>query len=510
VTSTNRYGLAKISLHYPSRPPEESSSISVRLAARDVVGRISRFDDSVYASPVPAIWLSLAHSLLRPSQAIEGTIHGSPGTDVDVDVLSETTMLAHLQVHLAHAYEPISIPAGPGFRGLITLRTYTMANSSSQSDWEMTNYGAIKSVLYPEDRSLSVKLSGIRPSYSPGTKVDAALQLQSAASGATPGVFGVSVFDTAVEQRAETETEANDRWFGNGWWWYSGTSVAGVTRETLDKTDTSTPIPGDLDLAAEAVLTDAEAQGMRLESNSEDHVRAKYSGFMERQLRPLGAAVIAAHPARLPATLDALRQISASAHLNDSVLVDPWNTPYKVENSEEWNDDRLTLRSAGPDKHFGTPDDFATLVARRNIFSIPGERLSALLNQAARAGHPLPGTLDSLIQLARAGGLDLDSDQQDTRQRDGKPFKYAIVLQRNLYSIHVLRDTDNFVWSSPSIDYFIATESRLNAALQNWVGPGKVFPETEADARQAFSAAGIDFNALRDPLGKPFVLREGH
>ena len=47
----------------------------------------------------------------------------------------------------------------------------------------------------------------------------------------------------------------------------------------------------------------------------------------------------------------------------------------------------------------------------------------------------------------------------------------------------------------------------MGAAIHDWTAAGKPFPDSEAEARQAFTAAGIDFDGLRDPLGQPFQLR---
>ncbi|MGA2570308.1 MAG: alpha-2-macroglobulin family protein [Terracidiphilus sp.] len=189
------------------------------------------------------------------------------------------------------------------------------------------------------------------------------------------------------------------------------------------------------------------------------------------------------------------------------MLRDPWNTPYKVETSDEGTRERVGFRSAGPDKQFGTGDDLELDVAQRNLFSIPGEQLSKLLTHAAKTSRALPANLDQLKALAAEEGLDLDSDSAGTRAPDSKPYKYEIDIHRCFYSVRVYRANDEEVWSSPYIDYFSSTEARMESALQAWTGAGKAFPATEAEARQAFSAAGIDFDALRDPLGRSFQLR---
>src|SRR5208337_5227980 len=130
------------------------------------------------------------------------------------------------QVRMYSAEEPLTVPADTHFHGLIALRAYSMT-SDSRSD-----SAGYKAVLYPEDRELKVKLSGLLPSYLPGAEVDAGLVLYDASGSVAPGALGVAVIDTAVELRARTEEEANERWYG--WsWWNEDSNVAGVTRASL-------------------------------------------------------------------------------------------------------------------------------------------------------------------------------------------------------------------------------------------------------------------------------------
>ena len=114
------------------------------------------------------------------------------------------------------------------------------------------------------------------------------------ANGPAEGVFGVAVFDAAVEQRAETELEANDRWFGQGWWWLSGASVGDVSFDSLNKTDTSKPISSELDLAAEAVLMNSEESELEISANDNSTVRNEYEQQMENDAKPLRDAILKA------------------------------------------------------------------------------------------------------------------------------------------------------------------------------------------------------------------------
>ena len=511
TAATNRYGLARVHLRFPSLAGKtDNSEYDVRLTARDREGRSSVLDGSVTAEDADSIWIDVAHTLLKPGQPIEATLHGPVGSAIDVEALSEDGVLAHRQVRMHAAEEPFTVAANDAFHGLIVLQAYSMNGERGGCGWYRAT--GCKAVLYPQDRELKVRLTGLQPSYLPGAEVDAGLAVREDSTGSpAAGALGVAVIDAAVEQRAETEEEANERWFG--WsWWNSGSNVAGVTRTSLDKTDMSKPVPDDLDLAAEAVLQDSYHAGIEVESSENDTARSTYEAGMERSVKPLGAAVLAARPEQLPATFEAVQSVARAAKLDDALLLDPWNTPYRVATAVERNDEVVRLQSAGPDKRFGTDDDFSIELARRNYFTLPGERLTKLLEDAVASGRTLPGSPDGLKTLARAGGLDLDA----VLDPQGRPYRYIVEVSRRSLSVHVFpqdaamqqdRSYYGEAWTSPAIDYFSHTEARMEAAIRDWTAAGKPFPDTEAEARQAFTAAGIDFDALRDPLGQPFQLR---
>ncbi|MGD0903766.1 MAG: alpha-2-macroglobulin family protein, partial [Terracidiphilus sp.] len=511
MAATNGYGLARVHLRFPSLAGKtDNSEYDVRLTARDREGRSSVLDGSVTAEDADSIWIDVAHTLLKPGQPIEATLHGPAGSAIDVEALSEDGVLAHRQVRMHAAEEPFTVPANDAFHGLIVLRAYSMNSERGGCGWYRAT--GCKAVLYPQDRELKVRLTGLQPSYLPGAEVDAGLAVREDATGSpAAGALGVAVIDAAVEQRAQTEEEANERWFG--WsWWNSGSSVAGVTRASLDKTDMSKPVADDLDLAAEAVLMDGYRAGIEVESSENDNARNTYEAGMERSVKPLGAAVLAARPERLPATFEAVQSVARAAKLDDALLLDPWNTPYRVATAVERNDEVVRLQSAGPDKRFGTDDDFTIELARRNYFALPGERLTKLLEDAVASGRALPGSPDGVKVLARAGGLDLDA----VLDPQGRPYRYVVEVGRRSLSVHVFpqdaamqqdRSYYGEAWTSPSIDYFSHTETRMEAAIRDWTAAGKPFPDSEAEARRAFTAAGIDFDGLRDPLGQPFQLR---
>jgi hypothetical protein len=450
------------------------------------------------------IWLAVTRSLLRPQEPIELTVHGTRGDVIDVDVASESAVLAHLQVRMHDRSIPITIPADARFHGLVSIRAYKMSESVSQYDYWSERWSS-RSVLYPEDRALRVDVSGIKPSYAPGAEVTAGLRVSDALGAGIGSAVGVRVFDNAVAQRAETEEDENNRWLGS-WWWLDTESAGGVTRADLDKVDTSKEIPDDLELAAEALLLDSSPNVTEVEGTSDDEVRREYQAAMRKRLEPLGKAIVAIADPHLPRTFDAVQQVARAANL-DSSLLDQWNTPFKIETNAETANEVVALRSAGPDKRFGTDDDIVVNIAQRNLFAVPGEKLSRILIHAAESGQTLPANPEQLTTLAAGAGLSLNSAAAGTLAPTGKPYQYEVVVQRRFYYIDVLREDNLDVWTSPAIDYFSPTEARMDTALKAWEAAGHPFPATDEEARAVFTAAGIDLDALRDPLCRSFIVR---
>jgi uncharacterized protein YfaS (alpha-2-macroglobulin family) len=508
TVSTSRYGLARVHLRFPS--VGDDLQWKLRLTARDAEQRTSVFDGTVNAGESKSMWISVDATLMKPGQNIEAVVHGPPGEVIDVDAVSAQGLISHHHVQMMHAAEPVTVTMGDDFRGVLTLIAYSM-HGDSRFGCQYRGWCAYKSVLYPEDRELKLKLTGMQASYTPGAEVDAGVEVRAAGGFAAPGALGVSVADAAVEQRAVTEEDANQS--GYAWnWWRDASNIGGVSMQDLQKTDMSKPVSDDLQLVAEAGLQHGIPFELNLESEDYEDSQNAYEAGIKTQLKPVGDAILAARPTQLPQTLDGLRAIADAARLDPALLLDPWETPYKVQVSRDWNTVDLSVLSAGPDKRFGTDDDFPVIVVQRNFFALPGERLSKILEDRVTAGEALPGTVDELKRMARAGGLDLDA----MFDPDGNPFQYQIGVGPRWYDVlvygHDAMKQENgrlagaAVWTSPYIDYFSHTEARMEAAINAWTDAGKVFPGTEAEARTAFAAAGIDFDALRDPLGRPFQL----
>ena len=99
---------------------------------------------------------------------------------MDLDVLSATSLLEHWQIRMSGARRAVLDSREPAFRGLITLRAYSMREEMAQNNWYVTGRGATRGVLYPDDHSLRAHVNGLAASYAPGAPVNAELELRNA------------------------------------------------------------------------------------------------------------------------------------------------------------------------------------------------------------------------------------------------------------------------------------------------------------------------------------------
>lgn len=510
IVQTSRYGLGKVHLRY-STVQNGYPSIDLRIAAEDAKGTIGKFDDSLnsYAQP-DTIWIEAAKSLLAPLEPIQATVHGPSGKLVDVDVIGEGAMLAHQQVVLHDGRANVTIPADERFHGSIDLVAYSIRDPASRQYGDNSEIA----VLYPQDTDLRVEVSGMKRTYAPGDNVQAGLRVTDP-RGAVSAAIGIGVTDTAVDERARAEEEFGQPSWGWGAWYEENQEISGLTLDDLNRTNMSKPVPGDLQLVAQALLAQSYHNDVSVQSEDDSDARNEYESSMSTALKPLGTVLLNFKPDHLTSNLSTIREVAARAKLAGTILVDPWNVPYRARVHTERDDEVLEFESSGPDKKFGTDDDFAVEVARQSVFARTGERLQAMLQSALDRNQQLPGSASALFAFAARRGLNLAA----VHDPKGRPFTYQVHIERRWLSVTVHMasegespDSPEYgfeppVWTSPMFNYFAAASAKLHEALRSWIAAGHPFPVTEEEARQAFSAVGIQVDNLRDPTGKPFSVK---
>ena len=100
-------------------------------------------------------------------------------------------------------------------------------------------YGS-RTILYPRDRDLRLKVDFSQPSYRPGEDASISFLTRAANGKSSESALGVVIFDKAVEERARADREFGGVYgFGAAYSLFQGSSevVGGITRNDLDRVD---------------------------------------------------------------------------------------------------------------------------------------------------------------------------------------------------------------------------------------------------------------------------------
>ena len=521
--TTNSYGLAKAKLGNlkPFRQ-EDSDQFHLRLSARDTRGAVGHRNETFTYKDMAAIRVTTGKSLYSPQEPLDIQLDSTEKElNVIVDVSKDTQVIRSEMVRLRDGRGSITIPYDAQFQNELRVIAYAdIAPREYIRDSHM--------VLYPHDRDLRLNVLPGKETYRPGEEAHVNFNVGAAGGKAMESALGVVIFDKAVEERARTDQE-----FGSGYNLYGNyggllgwdESLAGVTKKSLERLDLSKAIAPDLYLLAEILLN---RQGYYAPSvfsgiDYELDQATTFSSVVNAQIKPALDALNNHYlkTSEYPANEAALRRILTLSGINFDDLRDPWGNPYRPVFSIESESDVLKIMSAGADKQFETADDFSLARASWLYFKPVGEAIDrAVKNYHTRTGSYIRDLATLQAELLREG-VDLNS----LSDRWGRPYAvqfdigsvyYVIGLkssgpnrmfddQMNFTVDGILdrRQDDFLIWTS-RIDYFAEQRIEIDAALAVYLKKTQRFPHDMKGLRAALRAAKIDFDALRDPWGRPF------
>ena len=434
-----------------------------------------------------------------------------------MDTINEEKVLQSQLVHLQKGRASLVIPYRAEFSGAITLAAYAPA-AGEDDDFAYNS----RTILYPHDRDLKLKLALNQESYRPGEEASANFLTRAATGGAAESALGIVIFDKAVEERART-----DREFGGGYGFYgaycylSGCNgdVAGVTRKDLDRVDLSKPLPDGLDLVAEVLLTNSGFEPRFFHSETYDANPARlFKDFIGYQIDPLKDRLESEYKLNCDYPTDeaALRRFASTAGIAFDELLDPWETPYRTSFFAQGAADVLEMTSAGADKQFNTADDFTVLRIERPYFRFTGEAI----NRGIQRFHSRTGQFirdaGTLKRELRQEGIDFDSLHDPW----GEPYRLDFGVSQTKFQIFVRSsgpdkrfapksDDDVLLWTS-SIDYSTDLQARVDAALIAYFKVTSHLPQSDADFNAALKQSGISRDELRDPWGRLYYATFKH
>ena len=510
---TNRYGLAKVSALTLPKDSDEDADASLMFHARDDRGATGKQTEGLNLGDKPVVRITTDKALYRDGDPIRAEIVANQSDlTLALDVINEEKVLQSQLVQLQNSRATIVIPYREGFSGAVTLATYAPAPSDDDDDFAYSS----RTILYPHDRDLKLKLALNQESYRPGEDASANFLTRTATGRLAESALGVVIFDKAVEERARTDREFGGSYgFYGAYCYLSGCNgdVAGVTRKDLDRVDLSKPLPDGLDLVAEVLLTNYGFEPRFFHSERYDANPARiFKDFIEYQIDPLKDRLESEYKLNCDYPTDeaALRRFASTAGIAFDELRDPWETPYRTSFFAQGASDVLEMTSAGADKQFNTADDFTVLRTERPYFRFTGEAI----NRAVQRYHSRTGQFirDAAIlkRELRQEGIDFDSLHDPW----GEPYRLEFGVSQTKFQVFVRSsgpdkrfapksDDDVLLWTS-SIDYSSDLQARIDSALIAYFKVTSQIPQSDADFKAALRQAGSSRADLRDPWGRPY------
>ncbi len=511
---TNRYGIAKVSTLSVPKDGNDRDSVSLMFRARDTRGAGGQHAETIYLVDRPSIRVNTDKPLYRDGEPVRVEVTTTDTIQtVLLDVLNEKQVLQSKTIRLENGRANFAIPFRPEFSGTLTVAAYTPASPDDDSVIVAT-----RTVLYPHDRDLKLKMALDQETYRPGEYANARFLTRSASGRSATSVLGVVIFDKAVEERARTDSESG-RPFG----FYSAycqlndcdAEVAGVTRRDLDKLDLSRPLPEGMDLVAEVLLKNYSYEPRLFQSETyEKWAGTEFSSFVSAQMDPIKSVLASDYQANgtYPTTEAGVRQAALRSGINLNETNDPWGTPYEIRFMPDRAQDTLQIISAGPDKKFESADDFTALGMEWPYFRFTGEAINrAVVNFHARTGGYIRDLPTLAGELGRQG-----IDAAALRDPWGQPYQFEFGIAQTEFRIFVdssgpdrrftLKDSDDVrVWTS-SIDYARELQANLEASLSANFKSTAQFPRNLQEFRAVLSASGIKLDELRDPWSRDYYV----
>ena len=509
---TNRYGLAKVERLPVSSELSDGPVLSLNFLATDRQGKSGKHAEGYYLADRAALRVETDKTLYAPGEAITVTLTSSENNATALlQVTHESGVVYSNLVHLSGGRTSVTLPWTAAFRDELTI--------SALSHLEVEeNCSASHTILFPRNRELKVGVSANQQTYRPGTAAQVNFRVRDPQGRAASSALGVVIFDKAVEERARTDQEFgsgyNDtyrellRWFGNG------DSIAGIGRRELENVDLSKTIDPEFELAAEVMLNQNGSNHAPHIFGGDGYETSPVKVFLnpiKSQLEPVRQALEVRYKRsqEYPKDEAGLLRILKEANVDEAVLRDPWDNPYRAAFFYNNQLQVFTLTSAGGDKRFDTNDDFIVERFDWYYFRSHGEAMDrAVRDYHARTGRFIRDRQTLSEELSRLG-VALDS-LRDPWMHPYK-FEFSVVETRFLITVasagpngkfDTAEAKDDFeIWRSAT-DYFAEPRAQIDDALFKWVQDRNLFPQDETDLRAALRSRGISLEGLQDPWGK--------
>jgi hypothetical protein len=514
---TNRYGVAKVSgLTVPDHANSGRFSLSFR--ARDHQGEVGQHTESMWSFAHSGIRVETDKTLYKAGESIAvQLVTSKPDTTVVVEAVHDSEVLASKLVHVRHGHASASFEASDKFQNEVSILAYVFGRKPGDDYYHSATVGS-HTVLFPKNRELKVNVKMAKSIYRPGEEATADVRIGGADGEPAKSVLGLVVVDKAVEERERTDREFGEQ---GGFYnfrdlWSETSELNGVHRRDLDKIDMTKPVADGLELLAEVLLQGNALGPETFASDSgETDLNKLFASEINPTIQPIRAALDLRYEQKreYPRTEPSLERYLLDAGCSLQSAKDPWGTPYRPSFSVVREADVLEISSAGPDKTFGTEDDFVVAKLQRAYFKPNYDAIRRSVNEYHdRTGGFIRDFQTLKSELARRG---IDSEALRDPWEHGYQFSFGI--DRTQFTVTVTSagpdgqfgtkanpSDDDFSLATIGIDYFAEVQTKLDAALTTYFTENQLFPENLDQLQKALQHSGLHWDALGDAWGHAY------
>ena len=510
---TSKYGLAKVS---ELAIPQLSDSDSLVVEARDGKALDGHDTERIYGNDddLGIVRVSTSHALHKTGDPIEVTLRSTrPDVRLIIQAIRDGVVLATQQTKLHNGRGFVTFPYDPRFTDEVGIFAFSLEEEWSPS----VLLEGERTVLYPKNRQLEVGVHLDKDEHRPGEAAAARFTVRSSDKTAAESELGIKIVDRAVEERAKTDSDfgQHGEW---GWWRWSlwsssNSSFAGITRDDLDQVDLSEPVSSDFDLVAEFILQSSDQDSLEmLEDKSPVGPEEVFSKILGKQFEPLDAGLRNWNEqGKWVRSVDDLEMVGKERGIDVKGLRDPWGTPYRYGLTFQSTDQVVTITSAGPDKHFGTKDDFQAHREFQQYFFHYGKLIeSASHDLMAKEGRFIRDRETLQAELLKSG-----PDFNALTDPWGLPYETRFSISGSYYVTEIVSHGEHpevtkenrgtVVWTD-RVDYFVKSRENINKVLTAHLNSGGVYPTTEAGFKEILRKAGVDLDELHDPWGHAYCV----
>jgi len=520
---TNRYGVGHLQIHaFPkeglSAAATGFSDLMLLLEAADRRGRRGIHSEQLWTQAQPYLRIKPVKSLLREGESILAEIESSlPDERIFVDLVGPDRPLQSRQVVLRHGRAQVEFVYDPEFHNSLMLAAYSM--NASGKDMELASTAE---VLFPGPQDLDLGLHLQKATYKPGDPALAQFRVRAPDGRAARSALGIMVYDKAVAERVRNDEEFGS--YGFSRWdykWNSYGSIAGVTYQDLLHRKLASPVSPDLELLAEAILvTGPRWDGTRFLEGATAYRKDPASVFWQIISGDLGwpEEVLKScyrQTLEFPRNLEQLQKILFQRGIDFGDLLDPWGMPYHARFKVDGANDVVEFISNGPDKLYGTTDDFVAHRLALPYFTSIGGAINWVSQDYLQRTGKYICDYATLRKELLARSIDLDS----LKDPWGHSYDFKFKIDHTNYVIEVTSAGPDGVFNSDdspsrddvqewrsSIAYFQRETAAINKALAEYIAKAGNFPTNENEFRPVLEAAGLSAESLIDPWGHSYHL----